>query len=133
MESKCMNSGLFESFCEMLESIPIQAVLRAVEAERRMVEDDIEKKRTEPDEYSLSILSFCDFLLRAVSGGYVSLPAFPVEHCAFYRKMVHRLVEAGELPPQMIAQFDGIFFRALSKALTANDETIATAGHPVHS
>jgi hypothetical protein len=124
---------MFESFCEMLESIPIKAVLRAADAERKMVEDDLENKRTEPDEYSLSILSFCDFLLRAVSGGFVSLPALPVEHCAFYRKMVHRLVEAGELPPQMIPQFDGIFFRALSKALTTNDETIAPAAQPAHS
>lgn len=128
-----MNSGVFESFCEMLESIPIKAVLRAADAERRMVEDDLEKGRTERDENSLSVLSFCDFLLRAVSGGYISLPALPVEHCAFYRKIVHRLVEAGELPPEIVEQFDRIFFRALSKALTTNDEITPAGRQPVHA
>lgn len=127
-----MNSGLFETFCEMLESIPIKAVLRAADAERRMVEDDLEKKRAEPDENSLSVLSFCDFLLRSVSGGCASLPALPVEHCAFYRKIVHRLAEAGELPPEIVEQFDVFFCRALSKALTTNDEITPAIGQPVH-
>lgn len=126
-----MNSGLFESFCEMLESIPTKAVLRAADAERKMVAEDLEKKRTEPDEYVTSILSFCDFLIRAVTGGYISLPSLPVEHCAFYRKVVHRLVEAGELPPEMITQFDGIFFRALSKAL--NDESSSPDAQLAHT
>ena len=129
----CMSLGLFETFCEMLESIPVQAVLRAADAERRMVEDDLEMKRTEPDENSLSILSFCDFLLRSVSGGYVSLPAMPVEHCAFYRKIVHRLVEAGELPPEMVGQFDRIFFRALSRALTIDNEMTTADEQPAHA
>jgi hypothetical protein len=126
-----MNSRLFESFCEMLESIPSKAVLRAVDAERRMVEDDLEKQRTERDEYVVSILSFCNFLIRAVTGGYVSLPAFPVEHCAFYRKIVHRLVDAGELPPEMMTQFDKIFFRSLSRAL--NDEPSVPGGQLAHT
>lgn len=125
-----MNLRLFESFCEMLESIPSKALLRALDAERRMVEDDLEKKRTEPDEYVTSILSFCNCLIRAVTGGYVSLPALPVEHCAFYRKIVHRLVEAGELPPEMVTQFDQIFFRSLSRAL--NDEPPVPGGQLAH-
>lgn len=128
-----MNPGLFESFCEMLESVPIKAVLRTADAERRMVEEDLEKKRAEPDENSISVLSFCDFLPQAVSGGYVSLPALPVEHCAFYRKIVHRLVEAGELPPEIVEQFDRIFFEALSKALNTNNEVTPANGQPVHA
>lgn len=131
-----MNSRLFESFCEMLESIPSKAVLRAVDAERRMVEDDLEKHRTERDEYVISVLSFCNFLIRAVTGGYVSLPAFPVEHCAFYRKIVHRLVDAGELTPQIMTQFDRIFFRSLSKALTdepLNDQPSVLGGQLAHT
>jgi hypothetical protein len=93
-----MNWGLFETFCEMLESIPTKAVLRAVEAERRMVEDDLEHKRTERDPYVISVLSFCDFLTLAVCGIYASMAALPVEHRIFYGKVVQRLVDAGELP-----------------------------------
>jgi hypothetical protein len=104
-----MNWSLFESFCEMLESIPIKAVLRAVEAERKMVEDDLEKKRTEPDEYVASVLGFCNFLMLAVCGIYSAIPALPSDHRAFYSKMVQRLVDAGELPAEIKDHLDEIF------------------------
>jgi hypothetical protein len=104
-----MNWGLFESFCEMLDSIPIKAVLCAVDAERKMVEDDLDKKRTEPDEYVTSVLGFCNFLMLAVYGVCGSINSLPPEHCAFYRKIVQRLVDAGELPSQIIPHFDKIF------------------------
>jgi hypothetical protein len=116
-----MNCGLFETFCEMLESIPIKAVMRAADAERKMVEDDLEKKRTVPDLYVDSVLGFCNFLASAVAGIHATLPVFPVEHCAFYRKIVQRLVDAGELPVEIVGEFERIFSRALSKALTTDD------------
>lgn len=104
-----MNWGLFESFCEMLESIPIKAVLRAVDAERKMVEDDLDKKRTERDEYVVSVLGFCNFLMLAVCGVYDSITTLPAEHRACYSKIVQRLVDAGELPAEIMAHFDRIF------------------------
>jgi len=104
-----MNWGLFESFCEMLESIPTKAVLRAVDAERKMVEDDLDKKRTERDEYVSSVLGFCNFLMLAVCGIYVSIISLPSRHRATYRKIVQRLVDAGEVPAEIVAQFDRIF------------------------
>ena len=104
-----MNWGLFESFCEMLDSIPTKAVLRAVEAERRMVEDDLENKRTECDQYVVSVLAFCNFLTLAVCGMYSSVAALPVEHCAYYGKVVQRLVDAGELPSTSAEYFNRIF------------------------
>jgi hypothetical protein len=125
-----MNWGLFESFCEMLESIPIKAVLRAVEAERKMVEDDLNKKRTERDEYVSSVLGFCNFLMLAVCGVYDTITSLPWEHHAFYSKIVRRLVDAGELPSEIIAHFDKIFLPAFDstesgatfKYLMANGE-----------
>ena len=108
-----MNWGLFESFCEMLESIPIKAVLRAADAERRMVEDDIQKQRTEPDEYVISVLGFCNFLTLAVRGIYASIPALPIEHRAFYRNIVQQLVDAGELPSEIRGHFDKLFSPAV--------------------
>jgi len=104
-----MNWGLFESFCEMLESIPTKAVLRAAEAERRMVEDDLDHKRTEADQYVISILSFCNFLTKAVCGVYASMASLPVEHRSFYGKVVQRLVDAGELPSSSAEYFNSSF------------------------
>jgi hypothetical protein len=104
-----MNWGLFESFCDMLDSIPTKAVLRAAEAERRMVEDDLENKRTECDRYVVSVLGFCNFLTLAVCGIYSSMAALPVEHRAYYGKIVQRLVDAGELPSTTAEHFNRIF------------------------
>src|SRR6185312_7930943 len=124
-----MNWGLFESFCEMLESIPTKAVLRAVEAERRMVEDDLEHKRTERDPYVISVLSFCNFLTLAVCGVYASMAALPVEHRMFYGKVVQRLVDAGELPLGSTEHFNSSFapgssFRRIAQFMV-NDEQLA--------
>ena len=114
LRSLVMNWGLFESFCEMLESVPTKAVLRAVEAERRMVEADLEHKRTERDPYVISVLSFCNFLTLAVCGVYASMAALPVEHRVFYGKVVQRLVEAGELPLESSEHFNRSFAPAPS-------------------
>lgn len=112
-----MNWGLFESFCEMLEGIPIKAVLRAADAERRMVEDDLKKKRAEPDERVASVLSFCNFLTLAARGIYASLTAVPSEHRAFYARIVQQLVDAGELPAEVKSHFGQIFSSDKSDAL----------------
>jgi hypothetical protein len=96
----------------MLESIPTKAVLRAADAERRMVEDDLVKKRTELDVYVISVLGFCNFLTLAVSGIYAFLPALPFEHRAFYGTIVRRLVDAGELPSEIVGYFERIFSTA---------------------
>lgn len=114
-----INTRLFESFCEMLEQIPIKAVVRAAEAERRMVEDDLAKKRTDADTNVTSVLSFCNFLTLAARGISFALPTLPIEHCAFYRKIVQRLVEAGELPAEMKRRFDRAFSESLATALTS--------------
>jgi len=114
-----MNWGLFESFCEMLDSIPTKAVIRAVEAERRMVEDDLEHKRTVRDPYVISVLSFCDFLALAVCGIYASMAGLPAEHRMFYGKVVQKLVDAGELPLGSTEHFNKSFASAFNGTNTA--------------
>ena len=115
---KIMNWGLFESFCEMLDSIPTKAVLRAVEAERKMVKADLENKRTECDQYVISVLGFCNFLTLAVCGVYSSMAALPVEHRAYYGKVVQRLVDAGELPLTTAEHFNRIFASGFNSSKT---------------
>jgi len=112
-----MNSRLFEAFCEMLDRVPAKAIVRAAEAERRMVEDDIAAKRTEADRDATSVLTFCNFLINAARGIQCAFPLWPIEHCAYYRKVVQRLVEAGELPEGIKVKFDISFSQALVRAL----------------
>lgn len=101
-----MNWGLFESFCELMENIPIKAVVRAADAERKMVEDDLKNKRTELDEYVVSVLGFCNFLTLAVHGAHPSVPGVPYEHRLFYASIVRKLVDAGELAPEFKGEFE---------------------------
>ena len=118
-ESARMNSRLFESFCEMIENIPVKAVLKAAEAERRMVEDDLAKKRIRPSEETRSVLSFCEFLVAAAQGDNACFPVLPIEHCAFYRKIVGKLVDAGELPFTVKEHVDHTFSAVLYRTLTS--------------
>jgi hypothetical protein len=115
-----MSSRLFDTFCELLETLPVKAVVRAADAERRMVQNDLEMKRTELDEESLSVLEFCNFLIDAAHGLQFSLPIWPIEHSAFYRRVVRRLVDAGELPPAVRDQFE----RALGPSTQSSLEPV---------
>jgi hypothetical protein len=114
-----MTSCLFDNFSEMLETIPAKAIIPAADAERRMVEDDLITKQTVPDQESLSVLEFCTFLIHAARGIQSSIPTWPIEHCAFYRRVVQKLVDAGELPPRFKEQFDVTFSKALFCALNS--------------
>jgi len=102
-----MNWVIFDSFCEMLTRIPIRAVIRVADLERKMIEDDLRKKRTELDDYVASVLVFCNFLLSAVRGTYASVSTLPFEHRAFYASIVRKLVDAGELPSEFKSYFEG--------------------------
>ena len=116
---KGVSYHLLDSFCDMLETVPPKAVIPAADAERKMVEEDLATKRTAADEEAMSVLQFCHYLVNAERGLQSSLPSWPIEHFASYRKVVQRLVEAGELPWQVKEQFDFGFSRVLLKALTS--------------
>ncbi len=108
---------LFDSFANMIEDLPVKAILRAADAERRMVEDDLARQRISPNEDTDSVLAFCQFLEAAERGAHFPLPALPMEHCAFYRKIVQKLVDVGELHHNVQGWVDDTFSRALTEAL----------------
>jgi hypothetical protein len=101
----------------MIEDLPAKAILRAAEIERCMLEDDMSSKRISLTSGEYSVLDFCHFLEEALLGADSVPSAMRVEHTAFYRKIVESLVEAGELPPYALAQFDATFSSSFLKAL----------------
>jgi hypothetical protein len=116
-----MSSRLFASFRSMVDSIPPRAILRAVQAEQRMLENDLAQKRLSPTEECLSILSFCDLLESVSRGSPVCFPGgFPVEHCSFYRRVIQMLEDEGEVPAGSCAQFDAAVSPSLLKSLIAS-------------
>jgi hypothetical protein len=91
-----------------------------VEAERRMVVNDLEHKRTERNPEVISVLSFCNFLTSADCGMNNSMALLPAEHRAFYGKVVQRLVDAGELPSESTIQFNRCFAPAFNTTRTTS-------------
>jgi hypothetical protein len=93
--------------------------MRAVMVQCRMIEDDLAKGRIPPNRTTASLLSFCVFLNSATHGSPSLFPALPIEHWAFYEKIVRKLVAAGELGLQAQDQFDTAFSKSLSRFATS--------------
>ena len=105
-----MQTRLFEAFAQMIDSIPAQAISRAIELERRMLEDDLFQRRVSSlEETASSVLSFCQFIHAIIQGETIPPVQLPVAHIAFYRKTVMRLIEIGVLPFTAKEQFDETF------------------------
>jgi hypothetical protein len=104
-----MISRRFDLFIEMVGWMPAKAVLRAIELEEGMIKDGLLKHRDLLFDDVVSISGFSGFLHAARSGTSFSHGRLPMEHLPFYRGIVKRLVEAGELPYTAQEQFDETF------------------------
>src|SRR4051794_24643724 len=106
-----MKPRLFGLFSELIDHTPVEAVLPLVQIEHRMFEEDFACKRVSFTEEVKSVWSFCNFLLSAGCGYGSRFAAMilPLEHFAFYRNTVERLMEAGELPVDAKDRFDHTF------------------------
>jgi hypothetical protein len=110
-----MGAQLFDRFAEMIQQMPPKAVLRAVQLEKQMLENDMAQKRTLPMAEVRSIVAFCGFLENAA--GTISAPkiSVPIQHLGFYRSTIKRMVEGGELPNEVRVLFESVF-SAMMKA-----------------
>jgi hypothetical protein len=104
---------LFDKFAEMVEKLPTRAILKAVQLERQMLESDMAQKRTLPIADARSILAFCDFLQNGPSANRQARISIPIQHLGFYRGIVKKLVEVGELPSQAGKVFEQSFSAAM--------------------
>ena len=101
----------------MIDGSAAEAILPLAESERQMIERDAAIGRVELTANTASILSFCRFLHSIAAGGAVFSVPLPIDHLAFYRNTVERLIEAGELPFFAKERFDEIFCGSLARAL----------------
>jgi hypothetical protein len=111
-----MKTQVFESFAKMINGIPAEGILNAVELERQMLKDDLLYKRVS-DEDVASIFSFCEFLKAATEEDNIIPIELPPSHTAFYKKTVMRLIEAGELPAAAKKHFDLTFCPGFLKSI----------------
>lgn len=101
--------NLFRTFSGMVEQLPPESFFAFVEKQQRMIEEDLIHKRLFPIEDTISILKFCRFFEAKATGRSILPSILLPEHVAFYRRIVERLVEAGELPPYALHEFDAKF------------------------
>ncbi|HTB84319.1 MAG TPA: hypothetical protein VK742_11745 [Candidatus Sulfotelmatobacter sp.] len=106
-----MRQCLFDSFADMIEAIPARAVLRTLERESKMVQEDLMMQRPVPAAQAASILDFCRFVEAVTLGLAIPAPsaASTAAQLEFYRKTVARLIAAGELPQNAAPEFDESF------------------------
>ena len=101
---------VFRAFSRMIEGLPAPAVIKALEAQCKMLESDIEHHRLATTEEAFSILSFHHFVRMAQSGNVARCARpLPQEHVDFYKIITARLVDARELPSSAMEQFDYTF------------------------
>jgi hypothetical protein len=93
-----MKPRLFEVFSRTISDLPPKAVLRVVRLEREMLEGDLSQKRELPLEDVNSILWFCRCVENFSWKANETPSHLPAHHIAFYKKIVEKLVQCGELP-----------------------------------
>jgi hypothetical protein len=105
-----MSVNYFDIFTRTIAHLPTKAIIRALDLECNMLEDDFEHERLASLEDANSILCFRQFL-RTAEAAKMMLRAkcFPPDHLEFYKETIVRLVQARELPTSAMERFDYAF------------------------
>jgi hypothetical protein len=101
---------IFDRFTRTITNLPAEAVIRALDIECKMLEDDLDHQRLSSSEDAGSILCFRQFVRMAKFGEAMHRikPVSP-DHVEFYKETIIRLVKAKELPESAMEQFDCTF------------------------
>lgn len=111
-EGDTMDVQIFNIFSRVIRGLPASAILRALNAECDMLQNDIERYCFNLTEDVLSILCFKGFVQMAKADSVMRCSLhMPPEHVEFYKETVTRLIQAGELAPSAAEEFDFAFVR----------------------
>jgi hypothetical protein len=101
---------LFDCFADMIAEIPATAIIRVLARESYMLEVDLANQRPLLPVEVGSILIFSRFVGAVGQGARLSAAVvLPPAHVAFYQRTVGRLIEAGELSPTAMDEFERVF------------------------
>lgn len=112
---------MFELFAETIDRIPPKATLNFLKREYETLQDALRHQRIKETPEIHSIMCFCQFM-NPVAGADTVFAAvdLPVEHTVYYRKIVERLIAAGEIPEAAKAQFDAAISAGFRRRLANN-------------
>ena len=101
---------IFRIFSNVIRTLPAPAIVLALDAECKMLEEDVEHYRSDLTEDTLSILCFRGFVQMVKAGDVMRCSLrMPPDHIEFYKETLLRLIQAGELLPSAMDQFDFVF------------------------
>jgi hypothetical protein len=101
---------IFEVFASVIARLPPQAVLKAIDLECNMLESDAKDRRLPLPADAFSLFYFREFVCSVKLGKVMRGPRpLPSDHVQFFRETIMRLVQANELPPAAMEQFDSVF------------------------
>jgi hypothetical protein len=107
----------FDLFVHIIDRTPTNTVLDAIKLEHWMLEDDLLYKRVAETREVDSILHFCQFIAAVTEEDKILPVKLPAKHITFYRNVLLRLIEAGELPATAKEQFNDTFGSDYLKAI----------------
>jgi hypothetical protein len=100
----------FDLLTRTIASVPARAVIKLIDLECNMLESDFEHDRSAASAEANSVLLFRRFVHTAKGGGEMHpVSPLPPAHIEFYKETIVRLVQANELPPSAMEQFDHAF------------------------
>ncbi len=100
----------FGIFSKTISDLPTQAVLRVLDIECNMLQNDVERYGRDLRADDVSIMCFGQFVRMVKAGCVIRFSKFlPPDHIEFYKETIVRLTQAGELPPAAMDQFDFAF------------------------
>jgi hypothetical protein len=103
-----MRLGLLDSLADLIEATPVRSIILTFQRECRRLEESLACQHSVPLSQAIPILIFFRFVEAARKGTSVQFFAanFPARHLELYRKVVERLVAAGELPVKAMTAFE---------------------------
>jgi hypothetical protein len=88
--------------------MPAKKILKTIEIEGQMLKDESLQQKVEEQDLA-TISSFCEFVKAASVGEVISPVELPLNYRKDCRKIILRLIEAGELPSVAQEQFNLTF------------------------
>jgi hypothetical protein len=105
-----MRVQIFDIFARTIASLPVQCIVKALDLECQMLNNDMENNRLPLPEDAFSIHYFREFVQAAKLGRILNCGRrLPLDHIEFFKETIVRLVQANELPKTAMDQFDSAF------------------------
>ena len=105
-----MHLLVFDAFARTINNLPAEDILKALDLESFILKSYSENHRLYLPAEAYSIFCFGQFVRAAKCDEPMpNCKPLPPNHLKFYKQTVVRLIQANELPPSTLDQFDSAF------------------------